>query len=223
MTRVLIAAESSISQRGLEALIRGESLIEIVGNVEPGSGSLAHEIEDLRPDIVILERRNVGEDALALVFPTEDASGPGIVLLTEQLTGETAREAFRAGVRAVLPRDAAGEEILAAITAAAAGLVALNAETFEAALAAPANGLRGSPNGAGGSNPARAIGTALSPREIEVLRMIAEGLGNKEIASRLKISEHTVKFHISSIFTKLDVSSRTEAVTLGVRLGIILL
>jgi DNA-binding CsgD family transcriptional regulator len=53
--------------------------------------------------------------------------------------------------------------------------------------------------------------------------MIAEGLGNKEIASRLKISEHTVKFHISSIFTKLDVSSRTEAVTLGVRLGIILL
>jgi NarL family two-component system response regulator YdfI len=53
--------------------------------------------------------------------------------------------------------------------------------------------------------------------------MIAEGLGNKEVASRLKISEHTVKFHISSIFTKLDVSSRTEAVTLGVRLGIILL
>ncbi|HEY4739639.1 MAG: response regulator transcription factor [Candidatus Acidiferrales bacterium] len=223
MTRVLIAAESSISQRGLEALIRGDSLIEIVGSVEPGSGSLAHEIEDLRPDVVILERRNFDEDALALVLPTEDAGGPGIILLTDQVTGEIAREALRAGVRAVLPRDAAGEEILAAIAATAAGLVALNAETFEAALTAPANELRGSPHGAGSSNSTRALGTALSPREIEVLRMIAEGLGNKEIASRLKISEHTVKFHISSIFTKLDVSSRTEAVTLGARLGIILL
>jgi NarL family two-component system response regulator YdfI len=223
MTRVLIAAESSISQRRLEALIRGDSLIEIVGSVEPGSGSLAHEIEDLQPDVIILERRNFDEDTLALVFPTEDASGPGIVLLTDQVTGETARAAFRAGVRAVLPRDAAGEEILAAIAAAAAGLIALNAETFEAAFTAPANGMRGSANGVGGSNQTRALGTALSPREIEVLRMIAEGLGNKDIASRLKISEHTVKFHISSIFTKLDVASRTEAVTLGVRLGIILL
>ena len=62
---------------------------------------------------------------------------------------------------------------------------------------------------------------SLSPREIEVLRMMAEGLGNKEIAWRMKLSEHTVKFHISSIFTKLDVSSRTEAVTLGVRLGLV--
>jgi DNA-binding NarL/FixJ family response regulator len=219
MTRVLIAAESLISQRGLEALLRGDSLIEIVGSVDPNAGNLAHEIEDLQPDVIVFERRNFDEDVLPPVFPTEDANGPRIVLLTDQVTGELAREALRAGVRAVLPRDAKGEEILAA----AAGLIALNAETFEGALTAPANGLRGSPNGVGGSNPTRALGTALSPREIEVLRMIAEGLGNKEIASRLKISEHTVKFHISSIFTKLDVSSRTEAVTLGVRLGIILL
>jgi DNA-binding NarL/FixJ family response regulator len=223
MTRVLIAAESPISQRGLQALLRGDSFIEIVGSVDPNAGNLAHEIEDLQPDVIVFERRNFDEDVLPPVFPTEDANGPRIVLLTDQVTGELAREALRAGVRAVLPRDAKGEEILAAIAAAAAGLIALNAETFEGALTAPANGLRGSPNGVGGSNPTRALGTALSPREIEVLRMIAEGLGNKEIASRLKISEHTVKFHISSIFTKLDVSSRTEAVTLGVRLGIILL
>ena len=62
----------------------------------------------------------------------------------------------------------------------------------------------------------------LTPREIEVLRMIAEGLGNKEIASKLKISDHTVKFHISSIFAKLGASNRAEAVTLGIRLGVIM-
>ena len=222
MTRVLIAAESPISQRGLEALLRGDSFIEIVGSVDPDGGNLAHEIEDLQPDVIILERRNFDEDTLASVFPTEDANGPRILLLTDQATGELAREALRAGVRAVLPRDAEGEEILAAIEAATSGLIALNPETLAAALAVTTNGLRGAPSRAGGSPP-RAPETALSPREIEVLQMIAEGLGNKEIASRLKISEHTIKFHISSIFTKLDVSSRTEAVTLGVRLGIILL
>jgi two-component system, NarL family, response regulator YdfI len=222
MTRVLIAAESPISQRGLEALLRGNSLIEIVGSFDPDAGNLALEIEDLQPDVIILERRNFDEDTLATVFPTEDASGPRIVLLTDQVTGELAREALRAGVRAVLPRDAEGEEILAAIGAAASGLIALNPETLAAALAVTTNGLRGEPNRANASPP-RAPGTALSPREIEVLQMIAESLGNKEIASRLKISEHTVKFHVSSIFTKLDVSSRTEAVTLGIRLGIILL
>jgi DNA-binding CsgD family transcriptional regulator len=64
---------------------------------------------------------------------------------------------------------------------------------------------------------------ALTPREIEVLGMLAEGLGNKAIAWRLDISEHTVKFHVGSILAKLNASSRTEAVTLGIRQGLILL
>jgi DNA-binding CsgD family transcriptional regulator len=63
----------------------------------------------------------------------------------------------------------------------------------------------------------------LTPREIEVLGMLAEGLGNKTIARRLGISEHTVKFHVGSILAKLDASSRTEAVTLGARRGLIML
>jgi two-component system, NarL family, response regulator YdfI len=69
---------------------------------------------------------------------------------------------------------------------------------------------------------ARPSTQVLTRRETEILRMIAEGLGNKQIAWQLKISEHTVKFHISSIFNKLDVSSRTEAVTAGIRRGLIL-
>jgi DNA-binding NarL/FixJ family response regulator len=64
---------------------------------------------------------------------------------------------------------------------------------------------------------------ALTPREIEVLRLLAEGVGNKEIASRLGLSEHTVKFHVASIMGKLGAESRTEAVTMGIRHGIILI
>jgi len=63
----------------------------------------------------------------------------------------------------------------------------------------------------------------LTPREVEVLRLLADGLGNKEVALRLGISDHTVKFHISSILAKLGAGSRTEAVTLGIRRGLILL
>jgi DNA-binding NarL/FixJ family response regulator len=226
MTRVLIAAESSISRRGLEALIPDNSEIEIVASIAPETAELAHEIEDLQPDVIVLERRNFDDDFLADIFgavpPGDTASGPRVVLLADQVTGELVREALRAGVRAVLPRDATAEEILAAIEAAAAGLVVLNPETIDSALSLPAKGLRSAANGTSPSLGRPQL-PALSAREIEVLQMIAEGLGNKEIAARLKISEHTVKFHIGSIFTKLDVSSRTEAVTLGIRLGVILL
>ena len=65
--------------------------------------------------------------------------------------------------------------------------------------------------------------SSLTPRELEVLRMIAEGLGNKQIAARLAISEHTVKFHVGSVFAKMRVSTRAEAVMLGARRGLIVL
>jgi DNA-binding NarL/FixJ family response regulator len=74
-----------------------------------------------------------------------------------------------------------------------------------------------------GADPTLETVEELTPREIEVLRMMAEGLGNKEIAARLGISDHTVKFHISSILAKTGASTRTEAVTLGIRMGLILI
>jgi DNA-binding NarL/FixJ family response regulator len=95
----------------------------------------------------------------------------------------------------------------AAVQAAAAGLVVLSPRDLEAMLPA--------------AQPARTI-EALSPREIEVLGMMAEGISNKEIAARMGISEHTVKFHVASIMGKLHAGTRTEAVMLGVRLGLIM-
>jgi two-component system, NarL family, response regulator YdfI len=212
MIRILIAAESEILRRGLAASVPEDATIEILESFDPSSGQLAEKIEELQPDAIIFERRGSEDEILSLLAGREDARVPGIVILADTPTGGFVREAIESGIRAVLPRDASWQEIFAAAEAAAAGLVALDPASFEAALSVRTNGVRGIDGIA--VHP-------LSPREIEVLRMIAEGLGNKEIASRMKLSEHTVKFHISSIFTKLDVSSRTEAVTLGVRLGLV--
>ena len=123
-------------------------------------------------------------------------------MLADHLGRAELRRALHSGVRAVLPRDATGPEIIAAIKGAAAGLIVLSSEDMDALLPADAEVVS-----------ADVIpGEALSSRELEVLAMLAEGLGNKDIAARLKISEHTVKFHVSSILGKLRVTTRGEAV-----------
>ena len=126
---------------------------------------------------------------------------------------QTASElAAQAGV---LPRDATAEEIIAALEAAAVGLVTLPSELAVDVVAAART-----------TNAPRHSGPPTQPltrREIEVLGMLAEGLANKNIAARLGISEHTVKTHVASILTKLDAFSRAEAVAIGARQGLILL
>ena len=122
-------------------------------------------------------------------------------------------QALRSGVKAILSRDAGIEEILPAILAAFAGLVLLDPEVAQNLV----QGVRGP------ATPMEPPHEDLTPREIEVLAMLAEGLGNKQIADRLGVSDHTIKFHISSILDKLGASTRTEAVTLGLRMGLILL
>jgi two-component system, NarL family, response regulator YdfI len=178
------------------------------------SAQLGRQVVDLRPDVVVLEweRHDEGLSPSPLAAFGDEPRGPEFVLLTDETHAAWVAEALRAGARAVLPRDATAEELEAAITAAAAGLVAIHPETANSLL-----------NTAPATASAARTPQSLTPREVEVLRMLAEGLGNKEIAWQLGISEHTVKFHVGSIFTKLDAASRTEAVMIGVRLGLIIL
>jgi two-component system, NarL family, response regulator YdfI len=138
---------------------------------------------------------------------------PAVVLLADDPQAAWTAQARRAGVRAVLSREAGAAEIAAAIHAVAAGLVALHPDVVE-----PARVSAGAPAPA-----SAATGQPLTPREVEILGMMAEGLGNKIIAARLGISDHTVKFHLASIFAKLGAGSRTEAVTLGIRRGFIVI
>ena len=126
-----------------------------------------------------------------------DAGGLPVVLLSD------APPLLRSSVRAVLPRHAPATQIVAALHAAASGLVAVPFEAREAVAAGPA------------------VNPVLTPRELETLEMMAEGISNKQIAYRLGISDHTAKFHVNSIFAKLAAGTRTEAVMRGIRLGLV--
>ena len=213
MIRVLIAASSEIMCAGLEALLATYPALVTVGRWQ-AMAALAAQVEAQQPDIVLLELELPDDDTLAILEAL--AAGPhppAVVVLTDDTHGTWAAEALRTGVQAILPRQAHAREIVAAIEAAAVGLVVLHRDTIESLLPM----LSSAPRGLPGSSQ-----QALTPREIEVLNMLAEGLGNKAIAWRLGISEHTVKFHLGSIFTKLNAASRTEAVTLGIRQGLIM-
>jgi DNA-binding NarL/FixJ family response regulator len=119
----------------------------------------------------------------------------------------------------MLPRDAAPEEIIATLDAVGHGLVVLD-RGLARGLASSAT-LAPAPGGASG--PVDAHEGPLTTRELEVLQLLAEGLPNKIIAAQLRVSEHTAKFHVASIMTKLGAASRTEAVTLAARRGLLLL
>jgi len=121
--------------------------------------------------------------------------------------------AMQLGIRGILPADVTPAQLVSALGAVAKGLVVL--QPREPALALASSQAR---NG----EPAELF-EPLTPREKEVLQMLASGLGNKQIAAHLKISEHTAKFHVAAILGKLGASSRTEAVSLGLRRGLILL
>lgn len=212
MTRVLVAASSAVVRAGLETLVASNPRFTVVGHVA-GIEAAARASERLTPDVVLIEQAWEDDPVLpGLLALSAGSHLPSVVVLTENPSALWAAVALRSRVRAVLPREATAAEISAAVEGAAAGLVVLHPETAEAALASlaivPAT-----------DHPAQ----PLTPREVEVLHMLAEGLGNKSVARRLGISEHTVKFHVGSIFAKLDVSSRTEAVTVGVRRGLVML
>ena len=201
-----MAADSAVVRAGLEALIRQTPSLSLAGGVPPDR--LLDQIGELEPDVVLVESTRGQEGTLESLFH----SGPAFVLLAEDEDIATIGEDLRSGLRAALPRRASAEEIVAAIEAAAQGLVVLHPDILTALQRTePSRRSSGELDG------------ALTAREIEVLGMLAEGLANKNIAFRLGISEHTVKFHIASIFTKLNASSRAEAVAIGMRQGLILL
>ncbi|MCU1235199.1 MAG: transcriptional regulator, LuxR family [Candidatus Solibacter sp.] len=144
---------------------------------------------------------------LAAMALDEVPPAAAIVLMGE---GTWSSEALRQGVRAILPADASAAEILAAIEAAAAGMAVIDPRDLEALISADT------------PRPVAEREAPLTARELEVLRMLAEGAANKTIAWKLEISEHTVKFHVAQILAKLNAGTRTEAVTVGIRRGLIL-
>jgi len=179
-----------------------------------GTSAVAMRGRSLHPDVVLIDLPEAQASFSTLADDLEQA-GSTVVLLVDEPDASWISRLLRSGVRAVLPRDASRADIHSALEAAHRGLLLLDAELGRELLGSKAR--------VRSQESATELTEELTPREIEVLRMMAEGLGNKEIAARLTISDHTVKFHISSILAKLGASTRTEAVTIGIRRGLILL
>jgi two-component system, NarL family, response regulator YdfI len=204
---------------GLESLVASDSSLNLAGSVADLS-QLSAEIQRAKPDIALVSLSSSLDEFLKVAAAESDAGFPVplVVLGDEPIVARSPANFLHSGISALLPHDALANEILAALHAAAAGLAVIHPamvapeEAPESSIR-PFRPIRGS---TAGDAP------RLTPREREILAMVADGLGNKEIAWRLKISEHTVKFHVNSIFTKLDASTRAEAVSLGFRLGLIL-
>jgi DNA-binding NarL/FixJ family response regulator len=221
---VLVAAASDVTRAGLEAILGREPSLVVVGGMTTGT-SLPEEIAEHEPDVLLVELAGSDDDALAMLQVVSGGDlddgarpSPSLVVLADDGGIAPLAALFGAGVRGLLPRDARPHEIVAAVGAAAAGLVTVTTELFTT--------LRSAAPVAAPTRAARADATreaTLTRRELEVLRMIADGLGNKQIAARLAISEHTVKFHVGSVFAKTRASTRAEAVMIGARRGLIVL
>jgi DNA-binding NarL/FixJ family response regulator len=206
MIRVVVKAASPAVKASLESLLRGMPALRVIDRSDAlWSGAEA-------ADVLVAEAMTLTDPAAREALERARAGGAVVLLLRHPAAGSVA-QALRSGVKAVLTGGIGGPEIQAAVQAAAAGLVALEAPGVEALLQA---------HGTASSHASEEPVEPLTPRELEVLQLLAAGLGNKEIASRLKISDHTVKFHVASIMGKLGAESRTEAVTMGIRQGLIL-
>jgi two-component system, NarL family, nitrate/nitrite response regulator NarL len=203
--RVLIVGDNPLARAGLAALLASQPELNIVGQTAADT-ELALSISAYRPDVVIWDMGWDAPRAFDQLADARDAAPPVLVLLTESAH---AAGAFSAGARGVLFQEANAETLAAALHSLAQGLVVLAPEVMPLAMpTAPPN------------LPAT---ETLTARELEVLALVAEGLPNKTIAARLAISEHTVKFHINAVMSKLGAQSRTEAVVRATRLGLIVL
>ncbi len=213
--RILVIADDPLARAGLATLLTEQPGCTVVGRASIFD-DLPAMTEACRPDVVLCDmgwQPDPTHERLAVLV---ESSPPIAVLVTD--AGLVA-EAWAAGVRAILRRDADPAQIAAALHALAQGLGVVD-DAFATALTRRGGSPMLKSWGDRSTNP---LVEELTARELAVLRLVAEGLPNKTIAVRLDISEHTVKFHINAILGKLDAASRTEAVVRATRLGLIFL
>ncbi len=211
MIRVQLKSSSAVFRAGMEQMLLSEPGIQVVPEVRGGRPE-GHVADDEPPDVVIAELEEAYEDAGwpdLLEFGGPDTA---LLLLVDDPVSYPVSDALRSGVRGILSRRSSRDELVAAVRAVAAGLIALHPDSTPAIF----------PDRSPHPERSTSLIEPLTSREKEVLTVLAEGGSNKEIASRLSISEHTAKFHVASIMSKLGAASRTEAVTLAIRQGLIM-
>ncbi len=202
--QIVIIADDPLARAGLAALLAGQPGVTVAGQTD--SASLAAAQMAYTPDVLLWDLGWEPGARVEVLSKAVDEGAPPVLALVS--IPAQANEVRTAGARALLSRNTDGAQLAAATVALAQGLLVFDPELM------PAPPLPATPE---------ALIEPLSPRELDVLRAMAEGLSNKQIAHNLDISEHTIKFHVNAILGKLGAQSRTEAVVRATRAGLILL
>lgn len=213
MTRVLLVDDQTLIRQGIRLLLMTEPGMDVVGEAANGHEAL-EKVEALRPDVVLMDIRMPEMDGVAATREIA-AHYPetGVIILTTFDDEEFIFEGLRAGARGYLLKDISSEEMAEAVRVVSGGGALIQPSITRKVLSEFAR-LAGATAPRPVQNvPTKATGLAepLTEREIEVLRCIAEGLSNREIAERLVITEGTVKNHVSNLIAKLNIRDRTQA------------
>jgi len=206
--RALVVDDHPVVRAGLVALFDAASDIQVIATGSSGEEAVAL-VAAHHPDVVLMDLRMAGIDGdEATARIVAEWPGTRVIILTTYENDDAILSAISAGASGYLLKAAPEEELLAGVRAVAAGEVAL-APSVSRLLVQRA------------AAPAAVAGPALSTRELEVLRLVAEGLSNREIGERLYVGEATVKTHLLHTFTKLEVADRTRAVTRAMELKLL--
>lgn len=215
-TRVVLIDDHEMARRGLEAMLSTADWIEVVGEAE-GCEAGVEATRRLRPDIVMLDIRMPGVDGLGCLDRLKELERPvAVVMVTLYDDRRYVLEAIRRGAAGYLLKDATTAEVIATLRNVTEGQLAVDGQLLREALAARDDEpvLPETPR-------QRAEALSVTPREHDVLRLVAEGMTNKEIGGRLAITEDTVKKHVQNIIWKLHAADRTQAAILAYRMGLI--
>ncbi len=215
--RVLIADDQRVVRDGLGLLVGLIEGVEVVGSASDGEEALER-CQAERPDVVLMDLRMPRMDgAQATARVRQIVPDTQVLVLTTYADDDSLFPALQAGARGYLTKDASAEEIEQAIRAVHAGRTHLDAAVQERLLTAALDAREAPPKG---PEPAQKLPDQLTPREAEVLKLIAQGLSNAEIAAALVVSGATVKTHVNRIFFKTGVRDRAQAVRYAFEQGI---
>lgn len=213
--KVLIADDQAMVRAGFAALLNAQADIEVVGDAEDGVGAVT-ETSRLRPDVVLMDVRMPtmdGLEAAKRILSVPEERRPRVLMLTTFDLDDYVYEALRMGASGFLLKDAPPGDLIAAVRVVAAGDALLAPSVTRRLIEQSFK-----------AKPALQRSTkldALTPREEEVLRLIARGLSNPEIAAALFVSEQTVKTHVGKVFAKLGLRDRAQAVVCAYETGLI--